>query len=64
MFASGNHTNDLVPLYAIGAGSERFAEFTRTDLKAAQLWGEQFGWNGQFVDITAVYEVMQSKLSQ
>jgi alkaline phosphatase len=64
MFASGNHTNDLVPLYALGAGSERLAEFTRTDLKAAQLWGEQFNWNGQFVDITAVFEVMQGKLAQ
>ena len=38
-FATGNHSNELVPLWAIGAGSDAFAEFTRTDLKAAKLWG-------------------------
>ncbi|MEM1035431.1 MAG: alkaline phosphatase [Pseudomonadota bacterium] len=61
-FSSPNHTNELVPLWAIGAGSERFAEFTRTDLKAADLWGEQYDWDGQFVDNTSVFDVMSAAL--
>jgi hypothetical protein len=28
-WASGNHTNELVPLWAMGAGSELFAQFAR-----------------------------------
>ena len=63
-FASRNHTNDLVPLWAIGAGSERFAEFTRTDLKAAKLWGETYDWDGRYVDNTAVFHVMEAAFGQ
>ncbi|MEM6305539.1 MAG: alkaline phosphatase [Pseudomonadota bacterium] len=58
MFSSRNHTNELVPLWALGAGAERFADFTRTDLKAAALWGTQYGWDGHFVDNTSVFTVM------
>jgi alkaline phosphatase len=57
-WASGNHTNELVPLWAIGAGAEQFREFTRTDMKAADLWGEQYDWDGDYVDNTAVFHVM------
>ena len=57
-FATGNHSNELVPLWAIGRGAEKFAEFTRTDLKATELWGEAFGWNGEIVDNTTVFLVM------
>jgi alkaline phosphatase len=57
-WASGNHTNELVPLWAIGAGSEVFAEFARTDLGAARLWGQPYGWDGRYVDNTAVFHVM------
>ncbi|MEM9054497.1 MAG: alkaline phosphatase [Pseudomonadota bacterium] len=63
-WASGNHTNELVPLWAIGAGADRFAEFTRTDLKAAELWGEAYGWNGDFVDNTAVFHVMDAAFGE
>ncbi|MEM0986240.1 MAG: alkaline phosphatase [Pseudomonadota bacterium] len=63
-FSSGNHTNDLVPLWAIGAGSEHFAEFTRTDIKAGALWGEPYGWTGDYVDNTAVFHVMEAALTQ
>ncbi|MEM6412578.1 MAG: alkaline phosphatase [Pseudomonadota bacterium] len=63
-WASPNHTNELVPLWAIGAGAERFAEFTRTDLKARDLWGEAYGWTGQYVDNTAVFEVMNASLNR
>ncbi|MEM6653942.1 MAG: alkaline phosphatase, partial [Pseudomonadota bacterium] len=61
-FASRNHTNELVPLWAIGAGAERFHEFTRTDLKAAALWGDAYGWTGHFVENTAVFQVMDAAL--
>ena len=62
-FASGNHTNELVPLWAIGAGSELFAEFTRTDLKAGELWGEPYNWDGNFVENTAVFHVMNEVIT-
>ncbi|MCG7561632.1 alkaline phosphatase [Pseudoalteromonas sp. McH1-42] len=61
-WASRNHTNELVPLWAIGAGSQRFNEFTRTDLKAAELWGEHYKWDGNYVDNTVVFEVMEAAL--
>lgn len=57
-WSSRNHTNELVPLWAIGAGSEVFSDFTRTDLGAAKLWGEPYGWDGKFVDNTSVFDVM------
>jgi len=57
-WASDRHTNELVPLWAIGAGADGFAEFTRTDRKAAELWGAPYGWDGAFVDNTAVFHVM------
>jgi len=61
-FASPNHTNDLVPLWALGPGSEAFAQFSRTDVRAAGLWGEPYGWNGDYVDNTAVFFVMEQAL--
>lgn len=61
-FASGNHTNELVPLWALGPGADQFAEFTQTDLKAAELWGEVYGWEGQIVDNVSVFTVMDEAL--
>ncbi len=61
-FASPNHTNELVPLWALGAGAERFAELTRTDREAAKLWGEPYGWDGAFVDNTTVFQVMKQAI--
>ena len=63
-WASGNHTNDLVPLWSLGAGSEYFAQFNRTDIKAAELWGKQYNWNGNYVDNTVVFEVMKARLEK
>lgn len=61
-WASPNHTNELVPLWALGVGSERFAQFTRTDLEAARLWGAPYRWNGDFVDNTSVFHVMHEAI--
>lgn len=58
-FASGNHTNDLVPLWALGVGSERFVEFERIDSKAAALWGKPYGWDGRYVDNIDIFQVMR-----
>ncbi|MEM9341691.1 MAG: alkaline phosphatase [Pseudomonadota bacterium] len=63
MFSSRNHTNELVPLWALGAGAERFAHFTQTDLGAARLWGDQYDWDGDYVDNTAVFHVMNEALA-
>lgn len=63
-FASGNHTNELVPLWAIGRGSEAFRAVTRHDGFAAGLWGRgaPYAWNGDYVENTAVFHVMQAAL--
>ncbi|WBQ14242.1 alkaline phosphatase [Hyphomonadaceae bacterium BL14] len=62
-FASGNHTNDLVPLWALGTGSHLFAQFERHDAFAQELWGEPYGWDGNYVDNTAVFHVMNAVLA-
>ncbi len=59
-FASGEHTNDLVPLWALGAGSTQFRQFERHDTFARTLWGEPYGWDGNYVDNTAVFHVMNT----
>ncbi|KZN68249.1 hypothetical protein N473_07435 [Pseudoalteromonas luteoviolacea CPMOR-1] len=61
-WASRNHTNELVPLWVIGKGADSFNEFTRTDPKAAELWGEHYKWNGSYVDNTSVFQVMEAAL--
>jgi alkaline phosphatase len=63
-FASGNHTNDLVPLWALGAGAELFRGFERHDAFAEKLWGAPYGWKGNYVDNTAVFHVMKAVLVQ
>lgn len=59
-FASGNHTNELVPLWALGAGSDKFYQFRRVDTEAARLWGNgaPYAWDGSYVDNTVVFHVM------
>ena len=52
----------LVPLWAIGKGSEDFAGFTQMDLNAQGLWGEPYSWDGRFVDNTDVFAVMRDAL--
>ncbi len=62
-FASGNHTNDLAPLWAMGEGASRFEAFERFDLQAKALWGEAYDWDGGYVDNTAIFHVMEAALS-
>jgi alkaline phosphatase len=59
-YASYGHTNDLVPLFAKGAGSELFAELVDGfDPGAAALWGIPAG---HFVDNTDVFTVMNAAM--
>lgn len=54
------HANSLVPLYARGVGSGRFAELVRgQDPKAAQLWRI----SGKYLDNTDVFRVMQIEVT-
>ncbi|MBN1105296.1 MAG: alkaline phosphatase [Deltaproteobacteria bacterium] len=58
-FNSGQHTNALVPLFAKGAGSELFANYLAgTDSNLAALYGLDSSWTGQYIDNTAIYNVM------
>jgi alkaline phosphatase len=54
------HVNSLVPLYARGAGSERFASLVvNTDKTAAAQWG----FSGQYVENTSVFTVMKEAVT-
>jgi len=56
---SGGHSNSLVPLFARGSGSQRFAGLViGTDEKAAQVWG----FCGRYVDNTAIFRVIAAEL--
>jgi alkaline phosphatase len=59
-WSSGNHTNQLVPLYAKGAGSDLFlAKVIGTDPNLAGYYGLDSGvWTGQYIDNTSIYSVM------
>ena len=54
-----SHSNSLVPLYARGPGSERFAKLVRgTDPKAAAAWNI----SGRYVDNTDIGAVMKAEI--
>ena len=60
-YNSGDHSNGLVPLYARGPGSRRFAELTRgTDAKAAAVWH----FSGKYVDNTDIFTVMEAEITR
>jgi alkaline phosphatase len=61
-FASRYHTNELVPLWALGATADSFNTYVQMDAKAANLWGSDYGWTGEYVDNTSVFKVMQAAL--
>lgn len=56
------HSNNLVPLWALGAGSECFLETNLRDPWAASLWGQPYNWDGRFVEATRVFEVMKEAM--
>jgi alkaline phosphatase len=57
IYYTGAHTNQLVPLYARGVGSELFASKVKgTDGTAAVT----YGFSGQYVDNTDVFQVMNA----
>jgi alkaline phosphatase len=59
-FNSHGHSNSLVPLYARGPGSERFAALVKgTDPTAAARWQ----YSGQYVENTDVFRVMWAEIA-
>jgi alkaline phosphatase len=60
-YHSDGHSNSLVPLYARGPGSERFAELIHgADPKAAAVWH----FSGKYVDNTDVFAVMKAEVTR
>ncbi|NJL30612.1 MAG: PEP-CTERM sorting domain-containing protein [Phycisphaerales bacterium] len=60
---SGNHTNQLVPLFAKGAGAELFNNYiVGTDANLDNYYGlAANGWtgfDGKYIDNTSIYSVM------
>lgn len=61
LYGWGSHSNQLVPLWAMGAGSDLFANLVDgNDATAATFWNGAFAesWNGDRVDNTDVFTVM------
>ena len=62
-YATGNHTSDLVPLWAMGRGADGFLDrVIGVDPMAARLWGEGYGWDGRYVHTTDVFRVLRREL--
>jgi alkaline phosphatase len=65
-YTTGGHTNVLVPLWAKGKGSQLFNhEVAGNDEAADAFWSEGQGWEweGDYVDNTAVFRVMNGALA-
>jgi alkaline phosphatase len=59
-YNSHGHSNSLVPLYARGPGSQRFAAWVKgKDTTAATCWR----YSGQYVDNTDVFAVMRAEVT-
>lgn len=60
-WASGGHTNQLVPLYAMGAGSDLlFNHVIGTDTNLPGYYGLGSDWTGDYIDNTAIFSVMSA----
>ena len=60
-YNSHGHSNSLVPLYARGPGSQRFAALVKgTDPTAAAVWH----FSGQYVDNTDIFAVMRAEVTE
>ena len=56
----GSHTNQLVPMYAKGAGSELFAGLIDgTDAQAGTFWG----FSGDYIDNTDLFTTMSTAMT-
>ena len=58
-FNSGNHSNQLVPLFAIGADSQKFIELIDgCDKTAAEMYKPLIGWTGCYVENIDVFKTL------
>jgi alkaline phosphatase len=59
-YHSKGHTNSLVPVYARGRGSDRFAALTRgTDQMAASLWS----MGAHYIHLIDIFQVMAAEIA-
>jgi alkaline phosphatase len=64
-FMSGNHANSLVPFYARGAGANLISALVDgNDSTAAAAWLYAHGWNGDYIDNTDVYALMNAGIAK
>lgn len=57
-YNSKNHTNSLVPLYALGAGAERLSYLADQFDPQLQTFFGDMGFDGRYLDNTEVFQVM------
>ncbi|MFN3815101.1 alkaline phosphatase [Brevundimonas sp.] len=62
-YGSPHHTNELVPLFAMGVGASMFEGMSLRDEGARRLWGEAYDWDGGYVDNTDVFLVMHAVMT-
>lgn len=59
-YNSSGHANSLIPVYARGPGSQRFAELIRgKDATAATVWN----YSGEYIDNTDIFAVMRAEVT-
>ncbi len=55
VYGTDKHSSDLVPLWALGRGASALAVGSRHDRRAQSVWGPPLGWDGRYIDNTAVF---------
>lgn len=66
-YHSTNHSNSLVPLYAKGAGSELFkmrGRIVGIEPNLRAIYNLNKSWSGQYIDNTAIFQVMSAAVLQ
>lgn len=59
LYGHGSHTNHLVPVWAIGAGSSALLDLAdETDDRAADVWN----FSGRYIDNTEIFPVMRDAI--
>lgn len=62
VYLTEGHSNNLVPLWALGVNNQRFLDSNLYDPIAQRLWGEYYHWDGSFIEANYVFKVMKEGL--
>lgn len=62
VYGTDKHSSDLVPLWALGRGAHALASGSRHDRRAQSIWGPPLGWDGRYIDNTAVFHGIANAL--